>query len=215
MHDEQDAGVAGPPYRLRPDAADRFGVILDPEEWELIATSFGAALHLLPEQAEAVVRRLVRRGVLEQVERRSRNGRRTDPPAPVSEPLAEQAPPAPTTWPVPEPFTEPFVEPFTESLTEPEPEPKIVAESHQGFERFERPEVSEVSEVVEVVEVVEPPVVAEGRHSVTDDAAVVEEPEPEVEPAVVEEPDTEQRPASSWEVDRRRALEDLLRSLST
>ncbi|MFD3400568.1 hypothetical protein ACFWUU_07840 [Kribbella sp. NPDC058693] len=71
MHDDHDAGGARLPYQLRADTPDHF-VILDFEEWKLIATAFGGAPQLLDAGAdETVVRRLVERGVLEQVDRRT------------------------------------------------------------------------------------------------------------------------------------------------
>ncbi|WP_371407610.1 hypothetical protein OHA10_19190 [Kribbella sp. NBC_00662] len=186
MHDDHDASGARLPYQLRADTPDHF-VILDFEEWKLIATAFGGVPQLLDADAdETVVRRLVERGVLEQVDRRgvergpvgrrSRGFSREDTPLEAVAGLGGEQPAAVPPAPVPSPGPPAgYAGVPTDNPGHRTPDPED--------ERW-----------------------APGYDS--------EEPETPPAPWALADPPAEPTPAATAEDDRRRALEDLLRILS-
>jgi hypothetical protein len=196
VHDDHEAGGAGLPYRLRADTADHF-VVLDFEEWQLIATAFGGAPQLLAADAnETVVRRLLQRGVLEQVERRTAERAPAPPPAAALDPVDERWTAEPAAADPPEERWSPA--PATNLAGEPwQPEP--AAAPDPADERWPQ----------------EP--TAAGQHwtqePVADGERWTQAPDTE-ERAVPPRATSEPAPGTTTEEDRRRALEDLLRILS-
>jgi hypothetical protein len=241
VHDDHEAGGAGLPYRLRADTADHF-VVLDFEEWQLIATAFGGTPQLFAADAnETVVRRLLQRGVLEQVERRAAERAPAPPPAaaldPVderwtAEPAAADPPeerwsPAPATnlasepWqPDPAAAPNPVSEPWRpDPVASPEPAGQHwtqaqVPAAEPADERW-TPEPAAAPDPADERWPQEP--TAAGQHWTQEPAADGERwtqaPDTE-ERAVPPRATSEPAPGTTTEEDRRRALEDLLRILS-